>query len=312
MGRAKEEGLRWDDLVQDAMTIAVRAESIAVDCPHETPIDQLNEEPAYELAEQEYVAGKHPQFKSLDEIEKQIVDEGLKRQIREQVEKAGGLKEAFERGIYMIGKNGAEVNKIRHIRIFKTVTEPLQIKKQTNLSKHDYKHFYYAGNASNVAYGLYANPDHTKVGYKIIDLFTASKITKMIAKGKLELESEIKAGKHQLHLKAVLTSGMKVIFFKEDKSELLNLSAKELSNRVYKIEGFEKDGRIRLTHHLNAMPDVELKTMESQFGKAIYQGFSSLNFESPWPKLKLSVGNLRMAIESRDFKTKMDGSIQWL
>lgn len=259
-----------------------------------------------------------PGFKTLEDIEKQIVDEGLKRHISEQVEKAGGLKEAFEKGFYHLDKNGnpikadkngRKINSIRHIRIFKAVTEPLQIKKQTNLSKHDYKQFYYAGNASNIAYGLYKNSDDTKVGFKIIDLFTASKINKITGSGKLELETEIAVGKQQLILQAILASGQKVIFYKDDKYELQNLSVKEISNRTYKIEGFEKDGRVRLTHHLNAMSDNDLKTIDDR--KAIYQGFSSIDFENPWPKLKLSMGNLKMAIENKDFKMKMDGSIQW-
>lgn len=262
-----------------------------------------------------------PGFKTLDEIEKQIVDEGLKTQIKEQVKQAGGLKEAFENGFFhldkngnqiKIDKNGRKISSIRHIRIFKAVTEPLEIKKQTNLSKHAYKQFYYAGNASNIAYGLYRSADNTKVAYKIVDLFTAAKINKLATGAKLELENEITVGKQRLHLQTILTAGQKVIFYKDDKVELENLSIKELSNRTYKIEGFEKDGRIRFMHHLNAMPDSDLKTLEGQFGKAIYQGYSSLNYENPWPKLKLSMGNLKMLIENKDFKVKMDGSIYWI
>jgi len=205
-----------------------------------------------------------PGFKTLEEIEKQIVDEGLKKQIREQVEKAGGLKEAFEKGIFMYSKNGGKVNKIRHIRIFKSVTEPLQIKKQTNLSKHDYKQFYYAGNASNLAYGLYKSEDQTKVGFRIIDLFAASKINRLTNSGKVELENEIGGEKKRLFLQSILMAGQKVIFYKDNKSDLEHLSSKEISNLTYKIEGFEKDGRIRLTHHLNANSDNELKAMEGQ------------------------------------------------
>ncbi len=45
-----------------------------------------------------------PGFKTFEEIEKQVVDEGLKKQIKQQIEKAGGLKEAFEEGIFMFDK----------------------------------------------------------------------------------------------------------------------------------------------------------------------------------------------------------------
>jgi CRISPR-associated endonuclease Csn1 len=253
-----------------------------------------------------------PGFKTLEEIETQLVDPGLKKQIVSQVNEAGGVKEAFEKGIYMLDRKGNKVNKIRHVRIFQDVKEPLQIKKQTNLSKHNYKHFYYANNASNIAYGLYRNHDNSKSSFKIINLFTASKISKLTGSRKIELENEIIIGKNALKLYSILQPDQKVIFYKENISELKNLLFEELSSRIYKIEGFEKDGRIRFMHHLNAAPDNELKKLENQFGKGIYQGYSTLNYENPWPKLKLSLSNLMMAIENRDFKVGMDGTIQWL
>ena len=73
MGLAKQEGIRWDGLVERAMRVAIKAGSITVDCPHETPIDQLNPEPAYELAEEMFQAGELPDFESLDEL-KQAMD----------------------------------------------------------------------------------------------------------------------------------------------------------------------------------------------------------------------------------------------
>src|SRR5690606_5414016 len=97
-----------------------------------------------------------PGFKTLEEIEKQIVDEGLKVQIRKQVEKVGNLKDALEHGIYLLDKSGKpHGNKIRHIRVWASVSEPLKIKKQTNLSKTEYKQHYYAGNATNSYFAIY-------------------------------------------------------------------------------------------------------------------------------------------------------------
>src|SRR5690606_14896865 len=90
-----------------------------------------------------------PGFKTIEEIEKVIVDKPLLNQIKKQVEEAGSLKDAFENGIYMLDKNGKRVNKIRRIRVIKKVSEPLKIKKQTYLSKHEYKRHYYAGNSTN-------------------------------------------------------------------------------------------------------------------------------------------------------------------
>jgi CRISPR-associated endonuclease Csn1 len=95
-------------------------------------------------------------FKTLDEIKKQIVDEGLKIDIEKQVNAAGGLKEAFEKGIHLLDQNGKpHGNPIRHIRVWASVSEPLKIKKQTNLSEKEYKQHYYAGNATNSYFAIY-------------------------------------------------------------------------------------------------------------------------------------------------------------
>ena len=249
---------------------------------------------------------------SVDEIEKQIVDQALFKQIEKQVRQVGSLKESFENGIYMLDRKGNKVNKIRHIRIFKSITEPLEIKKQTYLSKFDYKRFYYASNASNIAYGLYKTESGDKIDFKILNLFQAAKTNSYQEGNKINLDKEITNKKHSLILYAMLRPSQKGIFFKNSILELKDLSVDELSKRMYKIDGFEKDGRIRFTHHLSSMSDKELKDLESTFGKGIYQGFSTINFEKPWPKLKLSMGNLKMAIEGMDFTIKMDGSIAWI
>ena len=56
------------------MAIAVRGGSISVDCPHETPIDNLDPEPAYDLARKEYAEGNHPQFRDVQELERALSD----------------------------------------------------------------------------------------------------------------------------------------------------------------------------------------------------------------------------------------------
>ena len=96
-----------------------------------------------------------------------MVDFGLVQDIERQVEEAGGLKEAFEKGIYLLDKKGQpHGNRIRHIRVWANVSEPLKIKKQTNLSKAEYKQHYYAGNGENIAYGLYEN-DKKQRGFQL-------------------------------------------------------------------------------------------------------------------------------------------------
>ncbi len=257
-------------------------------------------------------------FKNLEHLKSLIVDKILFKQIEKQVHEVynGSLKDALEGGVWMLNRKGEMVNKIRHIRVFKDVSEPLVIKQQTYKSKLDYKNNYYAGNASNIAYGLYKSENKESFKSKIINLLTASNINKLTGSNILELELNFIEKKEKFNLLAILKSGQKVIFYNQNKNELFDLSIKELSNLIYVIDGFEKDGRIRFSHHLNALNNTELKELaDLRYGKdkfkALYQGCSSLNTESPWPKLKLSMGNLKMCIEYIDFEIKIDGTIKF-
>lgn len=247
-----------------------------------------------------------------------IVDEGLKRQIQEHIKRAGNFKKAFEEGIYLLDQNGKpHGNKIRHIRVFKDgeVKEPLEIKKQTYLSDKAYKQHYWAANGKNFAYGLYENEQKQR-GFKLISLFNVTKLkrTSNILIEMFEQEITTQRPKAKVQLKYVLTSGLKVLFYKENIEELQDLAndKKQISNRLYVIEGFEKDGRVRFTHNIDSRPIDDLKKLEGTFGKGYWQGFSQVNFNTPVPKLKLSKDSLNIIVEGYDFKIEMDGSIKWL
>lgn len=249
------------------------------------------------------------EFASIDKI----VDEGLKKQIQEHSKRAGSFKKAFEEGIYLLDKNGnPHGNKIRHIRVWASVSEPLAIKKQTNLSDKDYKQFYWASNGENLAYGLYENEQKIR-GFKLLSLFDASKLKTTSGKFREMFEDEIQTQrpKAKAKFKYVLTSGTKVIFYKDHISEIQDLAndISSISNRLYVINGFEKDGRIRFTHHMDSRSDSDLKELEETFGKAYWQGFSHVNFENPYPKLKLSKDSLNFVVEGEDFELKIDGTI---
>jgi CRISPR-associated endonuclease Csn1 len=253
-----------------------------------------------------------PGFKTLEEIEKQIVDEGLKEQIRKQVEKAGGLKEAFEQGIYMLNKNGEPVNKIRHIRIFKAASEPLQIKTQTNLSKFDYKQFYYATNATNSYFALYK--EKNEIGFAFRNLFeTAQLLTSekiKTPKGLFEELIQTKKGKEKidLKLKYILKNGTKVIFIKDQETieNIRSLTIPELSTRLYQYTNYEKNGnsaRLNFKYHLDARNDKEISEEYIE---------SEIDFNNPKPTLRFAYSKYNFLVEGYDFKIEMDGTIHWL
>ncbi|MFO7444793.1 MAG: hypothetical protein R6W90_00430, partial [Ignavibacteriaceae bacterium] len=243
-------------------------------------------------------------FRSLEEIQNSIVDPFVYSIIEKQVG-TKNLKDAIEDGIWMLNNKGERINKIRHIRIFAREKEPLAIKKQTHLSKFNYKHYYYAANAANYLYALYKD-DQEKCEYRILSLFSTSVLKRDLTKEGIEVQQPAdlfekfffsKGRKYQLT--NVFVNGQKVIFYNCDKKEfIINTSKDEQLKKLYKIIEFEKDGRIKFKHHLEARKD-----------NLLGGGESFVDFNRNQPKLRLSKNNLNFLIEGKDFSITPDGEI---
>lgn len=244
-------------------------------------------------------------FKTLDEILKQIVDIGLKPQIEQQVKAAGSLKEAFERGIYLLDKKGnPHGNPIRHIRIWANVSDPLKVKLQTNLSKLEYKQHYYAGNATNSYFAIYKGEE--KKGFAFRNLLeTAQALSTTSIKQPSELfESFITITKAKKTIKIPLTyvfeNGMKVIFKKEDEDVRL-LTINELLKRLYTYTNFEKDGRLNFKYHLEARNNNDIIVISE----------SEIDFTNPKPTLRFGYAKYDFLVEGYEFEINIDGTIRW-
>ncbi len=247
-------------------------------------------------------------FKTIEEIDKQVVDEGLKAQIKKQVKEAGGLKEAFEKGMYLLDKNDKpHGNKIRHIRIWASVTEPLAIKKQTNLSEKEYKQYYWAANATNSYFALYKGEGKKEFDFR--NLFeTAKYLSTNLIKNPEELfepSVEITKGKNkiQMSLAFVLENGTKVLFKSEEDEDVKILSNDELTKRLYVYTNFEKNGnsaRLNFKYHLEARNKLDEEYVESD-----------IDFEKPKPTLRFGYGKYDFLVEGYDFMIEMDGTIKW-
>jgi len=244
-----------------------------------------------------------------------IVDPYLKQLFIQQMNGRNLDKTLKEDGcIWMLNKKGNKVHAMRHVRTFANdVTEPLAIKHQTYTSGKEYKTHYWAKNGENYAYAFYQGIIKNKIerGYELINLFDAAQSSLADNRNNLDVPKDISFNKKgdQLQLYAILKVNQKVIFYKDSPYELDDLEITDLSKRLYRIIKFEKDGRIVFAHHLDARNDNALKALEVQFGKSIYNGFSAFNYEQPWPRLKLSLGNLNFLIEKKDFELLLDGTI---
>lgn len=252
---------------------------------------------------------KSPGFKTLDEVEKVIVDKALFSMIKKQVDESD-FKTALTEGVYMLDENGKKVNKIRRIRCFENglkYTTAIKVHQHSFTSDKDYKKSTLATNGENTYCLFYKN-----------EMGKAMRILSIVDLAELKLKnirnlynepefSDFESGKgknkYQIPLYSVLKSGDKVLFYKENIYELKELEQKELSDRMFKMYQFEKDGRIKFRHHLAAGIDTELKKENPEY--------SLVNFEDKQVFLRLRQGQWNFAIDGKDFEISLDGKINW-
>ncbi len=279
-----------------------------------------------------------PGFAKLEDLEKCIVDKNLFQIIKKQVETAGGFKEALTNpdGIWMysterkdknvnIVKNAERINRIRHIRVYTIDKHPPIIKKQTFqnekespfLKNRDHKQNYYATSGDGYLYLLYegAVKGRLERDYECFSLLQIAQINKEKATTLEDFLPKFKTVKKiEIPLRAILKSGQKVFFFKENIDELKELPKNELMKRLYRIVSFdEKNSQMTFRYHLEARQDSKLVKLSKKDNTKIIidQGETKINFENPHPKLKLSRENMNCAIENQDFIINPDGTIYW-
>lgn len=231
-----------------------------------------------------------PGFKTLDEVEKVIVDKDLFKMIKKQVEESD-FKTALTEGVFMLDKNGNKVNKIRTIRCYENglkYTTAIKVHNHSFVSDKDYKKNTLATNGENSYCLFYKN-----------EFGRAMKILTIVDVANLKLKNieslynepefcKVESGKgkskSEIPLHAILKKGDKVIFYKDSIHELKELLIDDISNRLFKVYQFESDGnRMKFRHHLVGGIDTELKKKNTEY--------STLNFEEKQIFLRLTKVN---------------------
>lgn len=237
-------------------------------------------------------------FTSWDDLEKAIVDKDLFAIMKGQF-KDTSFKDACEKGFYMFRKNKksentypeeCKVNKIRHVRCYTSMKNPLAIKDQTYLSDKPYKQKYYAEMGDLYVMCKYESSDKTEKEYHIYSLFDISNSRKM---GLEDIPNSIenKKGNKTLWLSHQLKRGDMLLVYKDSQDELRDMDNEMLSQRLYVIRGFENDGnRIILQKHSNAQPDKDL-------GK----GESIKDFGQMQEKIRCGINTLKYLMHGVDF-----------
>ena len=235
-------------------------------------------------------------FKNWDDLQQAIVDQSLFQTMKNQFAEDVSFKDAVEQGI-----KDSRHKKIRHVRCFASVKNPLEIKKQTYLSKYDYKQNYYAAMGDLAVMCKYSNDDAGKSIYKIWSLFDISKNRKLKSQDVEDIPTVIEDKKMIFHLANQIRRGDMLLLYKDYPEELHEMDNAQLSQRLYVVTGFENPSRINMVKHINAQKDSDL-------GK----GETIKSFDEMPEKIRQGVNGLHFLIEGKDFVLEADHTITFL
>ena len=231
------------------------------------------------------------------------------------------LKKAKENKVLVFSSNPQQKNKlngtiwmhegkgipIKKVRIYaRSVKNPLEIKEHMAISKsrHEHKQKVYAQNDENYALAIYEGTDKNekiKRAYSTINNMDAGQYFKLSNKQFRQIYNIVPNldEKKGLPLKYILRKGLLVLFYKEDCSEIYDLSSKDLFTRLYKLSKFDAQGRLTFRPHFEARQASELKEVYS------------IDFEKPIEQVRLQVSKLDMLVEGYDFEMTSSGKINF-
>jgi len=255
-------------------------------------------------------------FKDWKELNKRIVDlnhpadsEDFKPMVRmmmSQFTEGTTFKDACEQGIYMLGRKGRKVNKIRHVRCYgKNVANPVRVKRHTYLSDKEYKQYVWAALGKGVVYALCEYSDGQTKEYKRYTFMEISENRKL----GLEDIPTIYPGKKGQPLKLIrkIIKGDMLLIYEKTPEELLQIDKSELSKRLYKVQSFEGEKGVTLFHHL--LSDSSIKAKQEGEEKKRNRGESIKDYKKLPPIIRCPISGFSFLQKDVDFEFSQDGII---
>lgn len=253
--------------------------------------------------------------KSLDQLQPaevdRIVDEAVRQRVREAIE-AVGFRSATDPTQHTVWMNREKGVPIRKVRIFTpSVTQPIHLKKQRDLSAKPYKQDFHVVNDSNYCLAIYEGSDakeRIKRSFEIVSKLEAAQYFKSGTDRAARPDLVPLSDANGYPLKYILKAGTMVLFYENTPEELHECTQRELAKRLYKVTGFStltvsnnSYGRFTLKHHQEARPAGELKAKSGvwKIGEA-YR-----------PVISLLHTQLRAYVEGYDFTLSVTGEIRF-
>ena len=240
---------------------------------------------------------------------KNIVDEAVRQKVEEAVTEHGSLKKALEQTIWM---NKEKQIPIRKVRIFAgSVTRPIHIRQQRDLSRHEYKQQYHVQNDRNYLMAIYIGYDKKgkeKREFEIVNNIDAAKFFKRSNDNADGLVPQ-KSLKNGYPLAYSLKIGTMVILYENSPEEVWDLDRLKLVRRLYKVTGLSSMivqgnayGTIALVYQQDARPSTEIKLKNGAFKSD----------EELRPGIKMLHTQIKALVQGVDFELNDLGEIKRL
>lgn len=226
-----------------------------------------------------------------------IIDKGIKRAFLDNLDKKIQTLPDIQRdGIklpYQINNRDVYAKKIR---IEAHISNPIELKKQKDVSKKEYKQSYYVQNEENYFIALYR---YTTEKGKIISDYIVSNLLNSVKNkqtGDVLYPLKIEKNGFVLSLYKVLKIGQIVIFQEDENEDVLSFPKDKLFSRIYRVAGIasKPDGRVNFVHAIISGAFIKSK---EQFPNGIEK------------YKRVSNSNLFILVEGKDFTISPTGEI---
>ena len=226
-----------------------------------------------------------------------IVDEVVRKKVQDAIAQYGSIVKALEVG--SIWMNEEKRIAIKKVRVYTSITDPLHIRKQRDLSKHEYKHAIHVDNDANNLFLIYEGTNSKgdiQRSFSVISNIEAAK--RYNATNRQELIPLQNTEGYQL--KMVIRVGSLVLLYKDSLDELYNTDIETLSKRLYKVIGFGKDGRIKVRYQQEAREAKEL----GLFATLDYNTIGEII-----PQARVRYSKICALVQGQDFDISSTGKI---
>ena len=241
---------------------------------------------------------------------KNIVDDTVRGIIEEAI-KAKGFKEAIGSTIWMNKEKQIPINKVRCYT--PSVTKPLNIKMQRDISPKEYKLQFHVTNDSNYLLAIYIGKDKKgkeKRDFEIINMLQAAQYYKT-SNDKNAVDGNLVPIKseHDYPFAYSLKIGTLVLLYEKSPAEILEATTIELGKRMYKIIGLSSMvingcayATIKMKHHEEARQSKDIKAKNGVF----------VNGEDYRAAIVMLHTQIKALVQGYDFEINELGEIKWL